>query len=106
MLPSPTTGRAFVLWEGSPYTADVSRGTTTMNLRPKIVSLLSRPGERLCVGCIARMLEARPKQAHEATLKLEAQSGFQRGYAICAKCGKTRIVTNVRAPASVPNADC
>ena len=64
-----------------------------MNLREKVVALLaSQPGREVCVSCIARALGAAHKSAHEATLKLEASAEFQRRYAICAVCGKTRLV--------------
>lgn len=67
-------------------------------LRDRVVEALrARPGTSLCVGCIAKTLGTTHKSAHEATLKLEAQPGFTRGYASCSDCGKTRIVTTRRA---------
>ena len=67
-------------------------------LRDRVVGLMqTRPGESLCVGCIAKALGATHKSAHEATLKLEARPGFTRGYGPCVLCGKTRIVTQQRA---------
>lgn len=71
-------------------------------LRDRVVEALrARPGDSLCVGCISRTLGTTHKSAHEATLKLEAEPGFTRGYASCTDCGKTRIVTTRRAPAPV-----
>ena len=64
-----------------------------MTLRERVVALLaSQPDRELCVSCIARALGVMHKSAHEATLKLEASAAFNRRYAICAVCGKTRIV--------------
>ena len=75
-------------------------------LRDRVVDVLEkRPGDSLCVGCIAKSLGATHKSAHEATLKLEAQPGFTRGYGRCAICGKTRIVTQRRATATAPGAE-
>jgi hypothetical protein len=74
-------------------------------LRDRVVEALqARPGESLCVGCIAKTLGTTHKSAHEATLKLEARPGFTRAYASCSICGKTRIVTTRRAPAPTPAA--
>lgn len=74
-------------------------------LRDRVVEALrTRPGDSLCVGCIAKALGTTHKSAHEATLKLEAQPGFTRGYASCTDCGKTRIVTTRRAPTLAPAA--
>jgi hypothetical protein len=71
-------------------------------LRDRVVDALqARPGQALCVGCVAKALGATHKSAHEATLKLEARPGFTRGYGECAVCHKTRIVTR-RAPAAAP----
>lgn len=64
-----------------------------MNVRQEVVALLaSQPGRELCVSCIARAIGVTHKSAHEATLKLEAAPAFNRRYAACAVCGKTRIV--------------
>ena len=72
-------------------------------LRDRVVEeLASRPGQSMCVGCIAKMLDASHKSAHEATLKLEARPGFSRAYGRCALCGKTRIVTTRRSAATIP----
>jgi hypothetical protein len=72
-------------------------------LRDRVITVLqTRPGESLCVGCIAKALGATHKSAHEATLKLEARPGFSRGYGHCALCGKTRIVTQQRGSAPAP----
>jgi hypothetical protein len=63
-------------------------------LKERVIELLhSRAGEDVCVGCIARALGVPHKSAHEAMLKLEAQSGFRRRYGRCVACDKTRIVT-------------
>ena len=63
------------------------------NVREKVLALLaSQPDRELCVSCLARALGVMHKSAHEATLKLEASAAFQRRYAACAVCGKTRIV--------------
>ena len=66
--------------------------------------LRTRPGDPICVGCIAKVLGTTHKSAHEATLKLEARPGFSRGYGRCSMCGKTRIVTTRHAPATMPAA--
>ncbi|MBI1735578.1 MAG: hypothetical protein HYR51_10420 [Candidatus Rokubacteria bacterium] len=64
-----------------------------MNLRERVITLLaSQPRREVCVSCIARALGVAHKSAHEATLKLEASAAFHRRYAVCAVCGKTRIV--------------
>ena len=71
-------------------------------LRDRVVeALVSRPGQSMCVGCIAKTLETSHKSAHEATLKLEARPGFSRAYGRCALCGKTRIVTTRRSAMTV-----
>jgi ribosomal protein L34E len=67
-------------------------------LRQRVVALLrSRPGEPLCVSCVAQHLGVRHKNAHEAMLKLEAHRGFHRAYGQCSTCGKTRMVSGVSA---------
>lgn len=76
-----------------------------MNLREKVVALLvSQPDREVCVSCIARALDVPHKSAHEATLKLEASAEFQRRYATCAVCGKTRIVVAKIGEPSAPDA--
>ena len=57
------------------------------------------------MACIARTLEAKRKQVHEAMLKLEANPRFRRGYDRCSMCGKTRIVTSRRATVAPPSPD-
>ena len=68
-------------------------------VRDRVIPLLeSRRGERLCLSCIAGLLQVTDKQAHEATLKLEQHPAFRRQCALCSMCGKTRTITTHASP--------
>jgi hypothetical protein len=70
-----------------------------MSLRDRVIELLaSQPDRQMCVSCIAGALGSLPKSAHEATLKLEASTAFQRRFGVCSVCGKTRLVVRKLAP--------
>jgi hypothetical protein len=60
---------------------------------PRHGSAAAEPGWGRCVGRIANALGVTRKEAHGASIRLEAVRGFRRAHGKCAVCGKTRVVT-------------
>jgi hypothetical protein len=59
--------------------------------------LKARPGQGICINCLAEALSRTPKDVRGAVLRLEENGDFRRGFATCVICLKDRFLLRAGA---------